>query len=353
MWFKKLLSVSVMLGFCLVGVQANNIDDKQLIEDAKSYGLAPIPSNKAALDKLVNEASPDSKLYPTTAKKVELGKRLYFDPRVSKSGLISCNTCHNLGLGGVDGVPAAIGHKWAANPHHLNSPTVYNSVFNAVQFWDGRADHLADQAQGPIQAANEMSADPKTVENRILSIPEYIKEFKAAYGDKVKVDFALIATTIGIFERTLITPSRFDKYLEGDKKALSLEEKKGLRLFIEKGCASCHTGINLGGNMQPFEVAAKYQFASLGDFKGDKDGFIKAPTLRNIALTAPYFHNGAVWDLEEAIKTMGSVQLGINISEENAKVIAVFLESLSGEMPKITYPSFPKSTTKTPRPDVN
>ncbi|MFW5619552.1 MAG: cytochrome-c peroxidase, partial [Campylobacter hyointestinalis] len=149
-----------------------------------------------------------------------------------------------------------------------------------------------------------------------------------------------------------LTPSRFDKFIKGDKKALTKDEKAGLKLFLDKGCVSCHTGVNLGGSMQAFEVAGKYQFANIGDFKGDANGMVKTPTLRNITETAPYFHNGAIWSLEEAVKTMGSVQLGIEISDAEAKSIVTFLNSLTGEMPKVTYPMFPRSTDKTPKPEL-
>lgn len=317
-----------------------------LVDQAKQAGLLPIPSSKAKVLKLVD----DSK-NPITDAKVELGKKLYFDPRLSKSSLISCNTCHNLATGGVDGVSAAIGHKWTANPHHLNSPTVYNSVLNDVQFWDGRSPHLEDQAQGPIQAGPEMAAPKELVVERVTSIPAYVDEFKAAYGDNVKISFAKIADTIAIFERTLITPSRFDAFLNGSSNALNQAEKDGLKTFIDKGCVSCHSGIGIGGTMQPFEVAGKYKFANVGDFKGDVNGMVKTPTLRNIEETAPYFHNGKIWSLQEAIKEMGSVQLGININDKEAASIETFLKSLTGTKPQVIYPILPPSTQNTPKPD--
>jgi cytochrome c peroxidase len=319
-----------------------------LLEKAKKSGLEAIPSEQVTLMKMI-----DDKKDPITDAKVELGKKLYFDPRMSRSGLISCNTCHNLALGGADGVPAAIGHGWTANPHHLNSPTVYNSVFFKAQFWDGRSPHLADQAQGPVQAGPEMAAPPSLVEQRINSIPEYVSEFKGAYGKDVKIDFEKITATIATFEKTLVTPSRFDKFLNGDENALNKEEKEGLNLFIDKGCTSCHGGIALGGTMQPFQVASKYKFANVGDFKGDVNGMVKTPTLRNITETAPYFHNGQIWSLNEAVKEMGSVQLGINISDEDSAKIVTFLKALKGDKPKIVYPQLPESTIETEKPTFN
>ncbi|WP_331774798.1 cytochrome c peroxidase [Sulfurospirillum sp. 1612] len=316
-----------------------------LIEKAKEHGLRAIPDNKKELLKLIDDPKD-----PITDAKVILGKKLYFDPRLSKSGLISCNTCHNLGLGGVDGLSVAIGNQWTPNPHHLNSPTVYNSVFFSAQFWDGRSPHLADQAMGPTLADAEMAATPEHIEGVVTSIPAYVSAFKKAYGANVKIDFAKITSTIAVFERILITPSRFDKFLNGHKEALSKAEKEGLNIFIDKGCAACHTGIALGGTMQPFEIAQKYKFANVGDFKGDKNGMVKTPTLRNITETAPYFHNGEVWSLKEAIKMMGSIQLGITIDDKDASKIETFLKALKGKKPLITYPQLPESTATTPKP---
>lgn len=327
-----------------------NVD---LIKEAKDFGLMPIPNNENELNKLIRETAPDSISNPTTRLKVELGKKLYFEPRISKSNLISCNTCHNLGLGGTDVVGAAVGHKWTANPSHLNSPTTLNSVFNTVQFWDGRSAHLSDQAQGPIQAGPEMAAPAELVVEKVNSIPGYVKEFKQAYGSDVKIDFKLIADTIAVFERTLITPSRFDAFLHGNTNALNKSEKEGLRLFLDKGCVACHIGVNLGGTMSVFEQAAKYNFAALGNYKGDENGLIKTPTLRNVEITAPYFHNGAIWSLKEAIKTMGSVQLGIKINDKEASLLESFLNSLTGKLDRIEYPILPKLGEKTPNPSFN
>ncbi|MDE7316142.1 MAG: cytochrome-c peroxidase [Helicobacter sp.] len=326
-----------------------SLNAADLIEEAKAVGLRPLPKDQQGVEAVLKENGIAFSQF--TNEKAELGKKLYFEPRLSKSGLISCNTCHNLGMGGADGISAAVGHRWTANPHHLNSPTVYNSVLNTTQFWDGRAGSLADQAKGPIEAEPEMATPAKLAVSKISSLPEYASEFKKIYG-RSGVTFDNIADAIATFERTLITPSRFDKFLEGDAKALSKDEQAGLRLFIDKGCIACHNGVNLGGSMQAFEVAGKYKFATLGDFKGDANGMVKTPTLRNIAETAPYFHNGAVWSLTEAIQEMGSIQLGIKISNSEAKSIATFLGSLTGEKPTITYPQLPIATEKTPKPEL-
>ncbi len=340
------MKLVVSLAVCIIGA-SSMFANSSLIQKAKNSGLEAIPSSKEGIMKLI-----DDKNDPITKEKVELGKKLYFDPRISKSGLISCNTCHNLGLGGADGIPAAIGHGWTVNPHHLNSPTVYNSVFFKAQFWDGRSPHLADQAQGPVQAGPEMAAPPKLVEDRINSIAEYVTEFKGAYGNDVKIDFEKITATIATFEKTLVTPSRFDKFLNGDENALSKEEKDGLVTFIDKGCTACHSGIALGGTMQPFEIAAKYKFTDVGDFKGDKNGMVKTPTLRNITETAPYFHNGQIWSLSKAVKEMGSTQLGIEINDSDAAKIVTFLKALKGDKPEIIYPQLPESSITTPKPSA-
>ncbi len=318
-----------------------------LVDDAKKVGLAPIPTDKTELMKLI-----DNSKNPITDAKVELGKALFFEPRLSKSNLISCNTCHNLATGGVDGVSAAIGHKWTANPHHLNSPTVYNAVFMEKQFWDGRDPDLEAQAQGPMQAAPEMAISKEMAVKRISSMPAYEAQFKDAFGDN-NITFKKIADAIGAFERTLVTPSKFDKFLAGDAKALSTDEQEGLKTFIAKGCTACHTGVGIGGGMQKFPLVKAYKYADVGDFKGDKDGMVKTPTLRNIAQTAPYFHNGAVWSLEEAVKIMGETQLGMELNDKDTKSIVTFLKALDGEMPTITYPKLPAVTATTPKPEAN
>jgi cytochrome c peroxidase len=330
----------------IVFLTLSSLLSASLMDDAKKAGLKPIPTDKKELNKLI-----DNPKNPLNDAKVRLGKRLYFEPRLSKSNLISCNTCHNLAIGGVDGVEVAVGHKWTTNPHHLNSPTVFNAVFMDKQFWDGRAKDLEEQAQGPMQAKPEMAISKKMAVERISSMPTYKKEFKKAFGDE-KITFKRIADAIGAFERTLVTPSRFDKFLAGDKKALSKAEKEGLKTFISKGCSSCHNGVGLGGSMQKFPIAKPYKYSSIGDFKGDKKGRVKTPTLRNILKTAPYFHNGAVWDIKEAVKIMGETQLGTKLTDKEVDSIVTFFKALNGKIPTITYPKLPAVTLKTPKPDI-
>jgi len=331
--------------------------NQALIEKAKSLGLVAIPQDKKELSKIIDPKG------VITPQRVELGKQLFFDPRLSQSGLISCNWCHNLGLGGVDGISTAIGHKWAKNPHGLNSPTVYNAVLAKRQFWDGRSLTLEDQAKGPMQAKPEMAITKETLKKRILAIPGYVKAFKNAYGENTNIDLDKVASTIAIFERTLVTPSRFDDFLNGDDSALNDEEQRGLELFLDKGCVACHQGIAMGGELRPFELAGKYKFRDVGDFL-KKDMMVKVPTLRNVTLTAPYFHNGQVWKIEEAIEEMGRIQVGYHVNKNATSAkdldlklmpitfkdgeidkIAKFFKTLEGRMPKIDHPQLPKTQT--------
>lgn len=242
---------------------------------------------------------------------------------------------------------------WTVNPHHLNSPTVYNSVFNSIQFWDGRSPHLEDQAQGPMQAAPEMAATKEHVAAVVSSMPEYVNAFKKIYGNDVKIDLPKVADTIAVFERILVTPSRYDDFLNGDNKALSQAEQKGLQTFIQVGCTTCHTGVALGGDLNVFNVVNTYKYNNVGDFKGDANGMVRVPTLRNIDQTGPYFHNGMIKTLPEAIHEMGRVQLGADLSEKQVKEIETFLKSLDGRKPEITLPMLPASTAATPLPDLN
>ena len=295
-----------------------------------------------------------------TEDKVELGRMLFFEPRLSTSHLISCNTCHNVGMGGHDYLPTSIGHGWQKGPR--NAPTVYNAVFNAAQFWDGRAADLAEQAKGPVQAGVEMSSTPERVVATLKSMPAYVRQFEAAFpGQEDPVTFDNMATAIEAFEATLITPdARFDKYLRGDNTALNEQEKEGLALFMNKGCAACHGGVNFGGQGYfPFGLVTKPGAEILP--AGDKGRFavtetasdqyvFRAAPLRNIELTAPYFHSGAVWSLEEAVAVMGTAQLGTELADDEVHSIVAFLKTLTGQIPEIRYPVLPPSTDTTPRP---
>ncbi|SEH09362.1 cytochrome-c peroxidase [Candidatus Venteria ishoeyi] len=289
------------------------------------------------------------------APKVELGKKLFFDPRLSKSGFLSCNSCHNLSTGGADNLPSSIGHKWQLGP--INSPTVLNARFNLAQFWDGRAKDLKEQAGGPIANPGEMASTHEIAVDVLSSIPAYIAEFKAVYGDK-KVNMDRVTDAIASFEETLVTPdSPFDLWLKGDDAALSEEAKAGYDLFKNKGCIACHNGTGVGGTMyQKMGTVKPYtDTKTLGRYgvtgKDADKYFFKVPLLRNIELTAPYFHDASTWDLAEAVKMMGEYQLGLKLSDEETNKIVAFLKALTGKQPQISYPVLPPSTNKTPKPD--
>ena len=298
---------------------------------------------------------------PASLAKVELGKMLYFDPRVSASHSISCNNCHNIGLGGVDGEEKSIGHQWQRGGR--NAPTVFNAVFNTAQFWDGRAKDLEEQAGGPMLNPIEMASPREHVSEQLAAIPGYVAAFKSAFpGSPSPVTLDNAQKAIAVFEATLITPNApFDRYLKGDTSALTATQKQGLQLFIEKACASCHNGINVGGGMYaPFGIlerpgAELLPPADKGRFMvtetvGDQYVF-KVPTLRNIALTAPYFHSGRSWDLGQSVGVMAVTQIGAPVNAEEIQKIVVFLESLTGEQPRIVYPILPPSVAATPRPE--
>lgn len=295
-----------------------------------------------------------------TSAKVALGKMLYFDPRLSASHSISCNSCHNIGLGGTDAQETSIGHRWQRGGR--NAPTVFNAVFNTAQFWDGRAKDLEAQAGGPMVNPIEMASPSEHVAEQLAAIPGYVLAFRAAFpAEEAPVTLANAQKAIAVFEATLITPNApFDKYLRGDGSALTAKQTSGLKLFIDKGCAGCHNGINVGGGMYaPFGVVERPDASILppndkGRFMVTKslaDQYVfKVPTLRNIALTAPYFHSGKSWDLRQAVAVMGASQIGLHLSEEETDTIVAFLESLTGMQPRIMYPELPASVATTPRP---
>lgn len=292
--------------------------------------------------------------------KVELGKMLFFDPRLSASHVISCNSCHNIGLGGADAESTSIGHRWQHGGR--NAPTVFNAVFNKAQFWDGRAKNLEEQAGGPMVNPLEMASPAAHVAEQLKGIPGYRKAFAKAFpGESDPVSLANAQKAIAVFEATLITPNApFDRYLKGDGNALSPKQKEGLALFMEKGCSQCHNGINIGGGKYaPFGVVEKpgANFLPPND-KGrlmvtrtPSDEYVfKVPTLRNIALTAPYFHTGEAWDLNQAVAVMGTSQLGAELTGNEVDKITAFLESLTGVQPTVTYPILPPNVATTPRP---
>jgi len=344
---RKLASYVLSLGL----VTSAFASDEELLKQAKLY-FKPLPKE-----------TPAPAYNPTTPEKIQLGKKLYFDPRLSLSGVISCNTCHNLSTYGVDGVETSLGHKFLTGGR--NAPTVFNAGFQFAQFWDGRAKDLEEQAKGPILASVEMAMpNPELVISRLKTIKEYIAEFKKAFpNDKQPINYDNVAKAIAAFERTLVTPSRFDEFLKGNTNALTKKEKEGLKLFMEKGCASCHQGVALGGTMyQKMGLVKPYPKELLGDDLGrykitkkEEDKYVfKVPILRNITRTYPYFSKGKIWDIREAVKIMGEYQLGINLTDDEIDKIVAFLDSLTGKIPEevLKLPVLPPSAPNTPKPQL-
>jgi cytochrome c peroxidase len=312
--------------------------------------------------KPIPKAVPEIKGKSFTNEKIALGKMLYFEPRLSASALISCNTCHNVGMGGADFQETSVGHRWQRGPR--NAPTVLNSVFNVAQFWDGRAEDLKQQAKGPVQASVEMNNTPEMTMKAVKSMPEYTALFTKAFpGQADPVTFDNMAEAIEAFEATLITPdSLFDRYLTGQKDALTSEQKEGLQLYLDKGCAACHGGMNMGGETYfPFGLVekpkAEIMAGDTGRYKitqAKSDQYVfKAPSLRNIDLTPPYFHSGKVWGLKEAVRIMGSAQLGATLTDAEVDKIAGFLKTTTGIQPKVEYPILPPPTEQTPKPKLD
>jgi len=345
----KKVIIIVFLTFLLMFTVSIVYAGDDLMKQAQTI-FKPIPQKPPTLEK-----------NPLTPEKIELGKMLYFDPRLSSSALISCNTCHNIGMGGDDFQETSTGHGWQRGPR--NAPTVLNSIFNIAQFWDGRAPDLKEQAKGPVQASVEMNNTPESALKTIKSMPGYIEMFKSAFPDEENpVTFDNMAKAIEAFEATLITPdSRFDQYIKGDSAVLTDEEKEGLKIFMDKYCSSCHGGINMGGQgYYAFGVIKRpdeeITAGDVGRFKVTRaktDEYVfKSPSLRNIVLTPPYFHSGRVWDLREAVAIMSSSQLGTKLTKSDIDKVVAFLKTTTGTQPKIEYPILPASTDDTPKPKL-
>ena len=287
--------------------------------------------------------------------KVELGKKLYFDPRLSKSGFISCNSCHNLSMGGTDNLKTSIGHNWQQGP--INSPTVLNSSMNVAQFWDGRAADLKEQAGGPIANPGEMAFTHTLAVDVLESIPAYVTEFTQVFGpDCINID--QVTEAIAEFEKTLVTPNdRFDRWLQGYTDAITEKELAGYQLFKSSGCVACHMGQAIGGtSFQKMGLVAPYETNNeaqgvAGITGEDADRFkFKVPTLRNVELTYPYFHDGEAATLTEAVDIMGRLQLGRKFEKTELEQIVAFLKTLTGDQPSFALPILPPSTDTTPRP---
>lgn len=317
-----------------------------------------------AADEFEWQALPDAAPVPEdnamTPEKIELGKMLYFDPRLSSTGTISCFSCHNLAEGGDDHRPTSLGVHGQKGGR--NAPTVWNAAFLSVQFWDGRAPTLEEQAKGPPANPIEMGmADLDTLVRRIESIPGYRPYFEAAFGEDDAITVDNIARAIAAYERTLITPdSPFDRYVKGDTTALTAQQVRGMSTFHEVGCTTCHQGPMFAGPELPlgtgffmkFPLNADSPYVAKYDLMQDKGRFEatgnpadehmwRVPPLRNLVHTAPYMHNGAVPTLPEAVRVMASTQLDLTLSEEQVADIVAFLEALSGPFPEQTLPQLP------------
>ena len=297
-----------------------------------------LSSNSGTSDSLLALPARDNNL---SAGKIELGRRLFFDPRLSHDNTSACASCHDLSAGGDDNRPVSRGINAQLGP--INTPTVFNAALNFVQFWDGRAESLEEQAAGPIHNPLEMASNWAEVIEKLAQDDGYRRDFSALYPKGMSGE--TIVDAIASFERTLITPnSRFDRHLAGDASALDALEKSGLQRFLEFGCASCHQGAAIGGNMfQRFGVMNDYfagrepKPADLGRYnvtgrEEDRHVF-KVPSLRNVGLTAPYFHDGSARTLEEAVVIMGRFQLGRDIAGPDVKAITAFLHTLTGDLP--------------------
>jgi cytochrome c peroxidase len=303
---------------------------KQLLDDAKAI-FQPLPPIPAASG-------------PVTAARIDLGRHLFFETRVSADGNVSCSHCHQPDKQAADGLPKAIGVFGRENPR--NAPSIFNASLNFKQHWHGDRESLEDQAEKSLLgAASFGNPDYATPMGKLKAIPAYWTAFTAAFpGDKDPINSKNFALAIGAYERTLLTPSKFDAFLGGDLTALTDTEKAGLRTFIDSGCAACHDGAGLGGNaFQKFGVAKDYwkETGSKNPDKGraevtksDADLYVfKVPSLRNVAKTAPYFHDGSVDQLFRAVMIMGKTQLGADIPEKDIEAIVAFLGTLTGPVP--------------------
>lgn len=335
-----------------------------------SLVLGVLLSNASAMEALP-KVVPVPADNPQTPIKIELGKTLYFDPRLSKDGTISCNSCHNVMAGGEDGRPVGVGIMGQRGGR--GSPTVWNSAFHTVQFWDGRAVSLEEQAKGPLTNPIEMGMlSHDAVMERVKRLPGYVAMFKRAFPkDKEPVTIDNLARAIASFERTLITPdSPFDLYKRGNKRALSAAALRGMKLVDEVGCTACHTGANFAGeglkmgegNYQPFPQIPGSKYDRQYDLLSDKGRYEvtknkedinkwRVPTWRNVAVTAPYFHNGKVKTLDEAVRVMAKTQLDADLTEDQVKDIVEFLNGLTGKFPKIVAPQLPILVNDTLTPE--
>lgn len=326
--------------------------DKELREAALN-SLTSMPKTYEEVIKLT-DINPNN---PLTLEKINLGRKLFNDKNLSKNRDIACSTCHNLDKGGADNLPTAVGHDFQENPFHLNTPTVLNSALYFREFWNARVKNVEEQASGPIQAPFEMNMSKNEVVDRIKENKDYVQSFKS---QNLEVSFENTVNSIAAFERTLVTRGTFDDYLDGDDSAISEKAKKGLALFITRGCKGCHSGITIGSqSIQKFPLQSpwtewldidleknsnsflpniivkdtSFPFENIGGFKGiNNEQKFKVPSLRNVARTSPYFHNGNIKELKEAVRIMGKYQLGQLFTDAELDELVEFLKTLDGKI---------------------
>ncbi|WP_298749758.1 cytochrome c peroxidase [uncultured Arcobacter sp.] len=367
---KKVIEVSIIaiVGILVYGLitllpnffprELKTFENDSELRTAALRSFSPMPKTYDEIIKLTN-INPNN---PLTKEKITLGKKLFNDKNLSQNRDISCSTCHVLKDGGADNLPTALGDTFQENPFHLNTPTVLNSSLYFRQFWDGRVKNVEEQASGPIQASFEMNMSKEEIVKRINENKNYIKSLKS---QNLEVNFENIVNAIAAYERTLVTRGAFDDYLDGDDSAINEKAKKGLGIFITRGCKGCHAGLTIGSqSIQKFplhswwnewlalelikskdsflpEIVVKdnsFPFKNTGGFKGlNNDQKFKVPSLRNVVRTAPYFHNGEIKELKEAVRIMGKYQLGQIFTEEEIEEIVEFLKTLDG---KIVYKEY-------------
>jgi cytochrome c peroxidase len=346
----------------LIAVSAFACNRSSNESQATAASTAPVEEGFTGVDFLAFKPLPEVMESPKNRvndAKVALGKMLYFDARLSKNHDVSCNSCHGLDTFGADRRMRSEGHR--KQPGARNAPTVYNAAGQFLQFWDGRSEDVEQQALQQVLNPVEMALPNDAAAVSVLaSIPGYVEAFAKAFPESPEaVTFENFGRAVGAFERTLVTPSKWDAYLKGDRTALSYEQKQGLRLFIDTGCVACHYGPYVGGTMFK-KLGDKETWPGVTDrgravvTKNEADEFhFKVPSLRNVAETAPYFHDGTVATLVKAIRLMGKYQLGRVLDDHDAGLIAAWLTSLTGALPEGIgkTPELPPSGPNTPKPD--
>lgn len=354
-----IFAISISLSTLIYAFEDIGAKLQNILNLAKKASLEPLPepSKLLALQKSMFAKTPVT----MSKEQIELGKILYFDPRLSGSKMLSCNSCHNISMYGTSLVNIDSRDK-------INPPTLFNSAFNDVAHYNGdisrfdkeaiesatiktknSKDSITIPAKNVIaraslialSAKNEMAGELNSIVAMISNSSEYMAYFKRAYGMKTQVSPELIALSLSSFILSLNTFSRYDDFMGGNLRAMSIEEAQGLEIFINKGCVACHNGVGLGGTLQPFEVMKSYRYANVGSIKPNADNMLKVPTLRNITLTSPYFHNGMYERLDDAVREMANIQLGINISNKDIKALMAFFATLQGNI-DIAMPALPQ-----------